>query len=75
MNTKSQTLCKVKKQKVAVLHFLLCKVSAGISVQVYSLGQVQTKVEKKNERDEFLVFFVKDSWRDGKGDVEDDDAN
>ena len=23
----------------------------------YSLGQVQTKVEKKNETDEFLVFF------------------
>ena len=31
-----------------------------------SLGQVQTKVEKKNERDEFLVFLVKESWRDGK---------
>ena len=29
----------------------------GISVQVYSLNQVQTKVEKRNERDEFLVFF------------------
>ena len=31
-----------------------------------SLGQVQTEVEKKNERDAFLVF-VKESWRDGKG--------
>ena len=32
-----------------------------------SLGQVQTKVERKMERDEFLVFFVKESWRDGEG--------
>ena len=32
-----------------------------------SLGQVQTKVEKKNERDEFFECFVKESWRDGKG--------
>ena len=31
-----------------------------------SLGQVKTKVEKMNERDE-LHFFVKESWRDGKG--------
>ena len=31
-----------------------------------SLGQVQTKVEKKNETDECLAF-VKESWRDGKG--------
>ena len=41
-----------------------------------SLGQVQTKVEKKNERDEFLVFF---GWKRvgemARGDVEDNGAN
>ena len=31
-------------------------------------------MEKKNERDEFLVF-VKASWRDGEGAVEDAGAN
>ena len=53
MNTYSQTLYKVKKQKSS---------SDEISQGQYrgypskcSLGQVQTKVEKKNERDEFLV--------------------
>ena len=31
----------------------------------YSLGQVQTKMEKKNERDEFLVFCEREleSWQ------------
>ena len=64
MNTYSQTLYKVKKTKSG---------SDEISQGQYrgypskcSLGQVHTKVEKKNERDEFLVF-VKESWRDGKG--------
>ena len=32
----------------------------------WSLGEVPTKVEMKNERDGVLVF-VKESWRDGKG--------
>jgi len=31
-----------------------------------SLGQKQAKVEKRNERDEFK-FFMKESWRNGKG--------
>ena len=55
MNTYSQTLYKVKKAKSG---------SDEISQGQYrgypskcSLGQVQTKVEKKNERDEFLVFL------------------
>ena len=55
MNTYSQTLYKVKKTKSG---------SDEISQGQYrgypskcSLGQlVQTKVEKKNERDEFLAF-------------------
>ena len=29
----------------------------------FSLGQVQTKVEKKNERDEFLVFCERELER------------
>ena len=65
MNTHSQTLYKVKKTRSG---------SDEISQGQYrgypskcNLGQVQTKVEKKNERDKFLVFFVKESWRDGKG--------
>ena len=32
-------------------------------------------MEKKNERNEFLVFFVKASWRGGEGAVEDAGAN
>ena len=55
MNTYSQTLYKVNKTKSG---------SDEISQGQYrrypsksSLGQVQTKVEKKNERDEILVFF------------------
>ena len=60
MNTYSQTLCTVKKAKNG---------SDEIGQGQYrgypskcSLDQVQTKVEKKDERDEFLV---KESWRDG----------
>ena len=36
-----------------------------------SLGQVQTKVEKKNGRGEFLDFFVKKELEMARGDVED----
>ena len=60
MNTYSQTLYKVNKKKSG---------SDEISQIQYrgypskcSLGQVQTKVEKKNERDEFLVFL----WKRGQ---------
>ena len=36
------------------------------------LGQLQTKVEKKNARDEFLVFFVKERVGEmARDDVED----
>ena len=38
-----------------------------------SLGQVQTKVEKKNGRDEFLVFCERELM--ARGDVEDNGAN
>ena len=40
-----------------------------------SLGQVQTKVEKKNETDEFLVFLWKRVGEMARGDVEDNGAN
>ena len=64
MKTYSQTLYKVKETKNSSK-----EVSQGHyrDIRPSSLGQVQTEVEKKNERGEFLVFFVKDSWRDGKG--------
>ena len=41
----------------------------------YSLGQMTTKVEKKNERDMFLVFLWKRVGEMERGDVEDDSAN
>ena len=41
----------------------------------YSLGQVKTKVEKKNERDEFSVFLSKSVVEMARVDVEDDGAN
>ena len=40
-----------------------------------SLGQVKTKVEKKNERDEILVFLWKRVGEMAWGDVEDGGAN
>ena len=40
-----------------------------------SLGQVQTKVEKKNERDEFLVFLWKRVVEMARCDIEDNGAN
>ena len=59
MNTYSQTLYKVKKSS-----------SDEISQGQYrgypskcSLGQVQTKMETKNERDEFLVFCERELER------------
>ena len=65
MNTYSQTLYKVKKTKSG---------SDEISLGQYrgypskcSLGQVQTKVEKKNERDEFSVFCERELERWYKG--------
>ena len=61
MNTYSQTLYKVKKTKSG---------SDEISQGQYrgypskcSLGQMQTKVEKKNERDEFIVFCERELER------------
>ena len=66
MNTYSQTLYKVKKTKSGKSG------SDEISQGQYrgypskcSLSQVQTKVETKNERDEFLVFCEKEleRWR------------
>ena len=41
----------------------------------WSLGQVQIKVEKKNERGEFLVFLWKRVGEMARGDVEDGGAN
>ena len=59
MNTYSQTMYKIKKSG-----------SVEISQGQYrgysskcSLGQAQTKVEKKNERDEFLVFCERELER------------
>ena len=61
MNTYFQTLYKVKKTKSG---------SDEISQGQYrgypskcSQGQVQTKVEKKNERNEFLVFCERELER------------
>ena len=61
MSTYSQTLYKVDKNK---------KWSNEINQGQYrgypskwSLGKVQTKVEKKNERDEFLVFCERELER------------
>ena len=61
MNTYSQTLYQVKKTKSG---------SDVISQGQYrgypskcSLGQVQTKVEKKNETEEFLVFCERELER------------
>ena len=61
MSTYSQTLYKVNKNK---------KWSSEISQGQYRgypskwrLGEVQTKVEKKNERDEFLVFCERELER------------
>ena len=54
MNTYSQTLYKLKKNKSSS-----DEISQGQNRRYpskCSLGQVLTKVEKKNERDEFLVF-------------------
>ena len=65
MNTYSQTLYKVKQTKSG---------SDEISQGQYrgypskcSLGQVQTKVEKKNETDEFSVFCERElqRWQGG----------
>ena len=61
MHTYSQTLYEVKNQKSG---------SDELSQGQYrgypskcSLGQVQTKVEKKNGRDEFLVFCERELER------------
>ena len=71
MNTYSKILYKVKKNS-----------SDEISQGQYrgypskwSLGEGQTKVEKNNERDEFLVFLWKRVGETARGDVEDDGAN
>ena len=40
-----------------------------------SLGQVQTKVEKKNERDSVLVFLRNRVGEMARSDVEDNGAN
>ena len=71
MNTYSQTLCKVKKKSGSD------EISQG-QCRGYpskcSLGQVQTKVEKKNERDEFLVLLWNRVGEMARGDVEDNGA-
>ena len=59
MNTYSQTLYTVNKKKSGSDEISRGQYRGYPSK--FSLGQVQTKVEKKNERDEFLVF-VRESW-------------
>ena len=55
MSIYSQTLYKVKKQSSSD-EITSQGQYRGYQSQ-FSLGQVQTKVENKNDRDEFLVFL------------------
>ena len=62
MNTYSQTLYEVKKKKKSGSDEISQGQDRGYPSKC-SLGQVQTKVEKKNERDEFLVFCERELER------------
>ena len=70
MNTYSKTLYKVKETKNSSKEV---SQSQYRDIRPSSLGQVQTKVEKKNKRDE-LIFFCEREL-ETRGDVEDDGAN
>ena len=61
MNTYSQTLYKVKTTKSGSDEISQSQDREYPSK--CSLGQVQTKVEKKDERDEFLVFCERELER------------
>ena len=63
MNTYSHTLYKVKKTKSGSDEISQGQYRGYPSKCIYSVGQVQTNVEKKNERDEFLVFCERELER------------
>ena len=60
MNTYSKTLYKVQKTKNSSDEK---RQGQYRDIRPCSLGQVQTKVEKKNERNEFLVFYERELER------------
>ena len=74
MNTYSQTPYRVKKKKKSGSDEISQGQHRGYPSKC-SLGQVQTKVEKKNERDEFLVFLWTKVGEMAMGDVEGNGAN